>query len=74
LYYSTSKIDLPSVPVKEVMVKEVEKVTMKTPISEAAHTMLRKKINQLPVVKSDDRLVGMVTDIGLMRAIYESQR
>lgn len=71
LYYSTSKIDLPPVPVREVMVREVEKASRKTPISEVARIMLKKKISQLPVVGSDDRLLGMVTDIDLMKAIYE---
>jgi len=71
LYYSTSKIDLPPVPVKEVMVREVEKASRKTPISEVAKIMLKKKISQLPVIGSDDRLIGMITDIDLMKAIYE---
>ena len=71
LYYSTSKIDLPPVPVKEVMVREVEKASRKTPISEVAKVMLKKRISQLPVIGSDDRLIGMITDIDLMKAIYE---
>ena len=71
LYYSTSKIDLPPVPVKEVMVREVKKVSRKTPISEVAKVMLKKRISQLPVIGSDDRLIGMITDIDLMKAIYE---
>lgn len=50
LYYSTSKIDLPPVPVKEVMVREVEKASRKTPISEVAKVMLKKRISQLPVI------------------------
>lgn len=71
LYYSTSKIDLPPVPVKEVMVRDVEKASKKTPISEVARIMLKKKISQLPVVGSDERLMGMITDIDLMKAIYK---
>ena len=71
LYYSTSKIDLPPVPVKEVMVREVEKASRKKPISEVARVMLKKRISQLPVIGSDDRLIGMITDIDLMKAIYE---
>jgi len=71
LYYSTSKVDLPQVPVSEIMVTDVIKAFRSTPISEIAETMLKKKINQMPVVDSDERLKGMVTDIDLMRAIYE---
>ncbi|HID25947.1 MAG TPA: CBS domain-containing protein, partial [Thermoplasmata archaeon] len=32
---------------------------------------LKKKINQVPVIDADERLKGMVTDIDLMRGIYE---
>lgn len=71
LYYSTSKVDLPQVPVREIMVTEVEKAFRRTPIAEVAQTMLKKKINQVPVIDADERLKGMVTDIDLMRAIYE---
>ncbi|HEC94476.1 MAG TPA: CBS domain-containing protein [Thermoplasmatales archaeon] len=71
LYYSTSKVDLPRVPVREIMVTEVEKAFRRTPIAEVAQTMLKKKINQVPVIDADERLKGMVTDIDLMRAIYE---
>ena len=53
------------------MVTDVIKAFRSTPISEIAETMLKKKINQMPVVDSDERLKGMVTDIDLMRAIYE---
>ncbi|HEC86275.1 MAG TPA: CBS domain-containing protein [Thermoplasmatales archaeon] len=73
LYYSTSKVDLPQVPVKEIMVTDVSKAFRKTPISEVAQTMLKKQISQVPVVDSDERLVGMVTDIDLMRAVYEKE-
>ncbi|HID25258.1 MAG TPA: CBS domain-containing protein, partial [Thermoplasmata archaeon] len=61
LYYSTSKVDLPHVPVKEIMVTEVEKAFRRTPIAEVAQTMLKKKINQVPVIDADERLKGMVT-------------
>ena len=73
LYYSTSKVDLPQVPVKEIMVVNVSKAFRKTPISEVAQTMLKKQISQVPVIDADERLVGMVTDIDLMRAVYEKE-
>ncbi|HEC81402.1 MAG TPA: CBS domain-containing protein, partial [Thermoplasmatales archaeon] len=74
LYYSTSKVDLPQVPVKEIMVTDVSKAFRKTPISEVAQTMLKKKISQVPVIDADEHLVGMVTDIDLMRAVYEKNQ
>ncbi len=66
LHYSTSEVALPPVPVKQVMVGDVIKATKNTPIHEVADKMIKNKISHIPVVDSDDRLLGMVTDIDLM--------
>lgn len=69
LYYETSKIELPPIPVKEVMVKDLFTVFRKTPISSVAEKMLTHNVNQLPVMDENDELMGMVSDIDLMKAI-----
>lgn len=66
LHYSTSEVSLPQVPVKEVMVKDVIKGYINTPFNEIADKMLKNSISHVPVVDSNDRLIGMVTDIDLM--------
>jgi CBS domain-containing protein len=66
LHYSTSEVALPPVAVKEVMITNVIKATKNTPVHEVADTMIKNKISHIPVVDSDDRLIGMVTDIDLM--------
>ena len=66
LHYSTSEVALPPVAVKEVMITNVIKATKNTPVHEIADTMIKNKISHVPVVDSDDRLIGMVTDIDLM--------
>jgi CBS domain-containing protein len=66
LHYSTSEVSLPSVPVKEIMIGNVIKATKNTPVHEVAEKMINNKISHIPVVDSDDRLLGMVTDIDLM--------
>ncbi len=66
LHYSTSEVSLPSVPVKEIMIGNVIKATKNTPVHEVAEKMINNKISHIPVVDSDDRLIGMVTDIDLM--------
>jgi CBS domain-containing protein len=68
LYLATSKVKIPRVPVKDVMVREVQSVFQKTSASEAARKMRRYKVNQLPVIDNNDRLVAMVTDLDLMAA------
>ena len=70
LYYSTSKVDLPQVPVKQVMVTNVIKAFKNTPIKEIAKNMIKNKISHMPVVDESDRLVGMVTDIDLMACMF----
>lgn len=70
LHYSTSEVALPPVPVKEVMITNVVKATENTPIKEVAEKMLKNRISHIPVVDSNDRLIGMVTDIDLMATMF----
>jgi len=74
LYYSTTKVDLPTVPVKEVMVSNVIKAYKNDPISEIARKMYKNKISHVPVVSSDNHLIGMVTDIDLMACMFKSSK
>lgn len=66
LHYSTSEVSLPPVPVKQVMITDIVKGFKTTPIEELAEKMLKNKISHVPVVDSEDHLIGMVTDIDLM--------
>jgi len=68
-HYSTSEVTLPTVSVKEVMVKDVVKASINTPVKEVASKMLKHQISHIPVVDPNDRLIGMVTDIDLMASI-----
>lgn len=70
LYFATSRVDLPSIPVKEIMTRDVYTVFQKTSASEAAKKLSKYHINQLPVINTEDRLVGMITDLDLMQAHF----
>ncbi|MEM0466579.1 MAG: CBS domain-containing protein [Candidatus Thermoplasmatota archaeon] len=72
LHYSTTQVDLPPVPVKEVMVKNVIKAYKNDPISEIARKMYKNNISHVPVVSSENRLLGMVTDIDLMACMFKA--
>ncbi|MBL8951742.1 MAG: CBS domain-containing protein [Myxococcaceae bacterium] len=50
-----------AVPVKDVMSKTVLTVSEDLPAHEAARLLRRKKINSLPVLSSDGKLVGIIT-------------
>jgi len=70
LYYSTSEVALPSVPVKEVMITDVIKAFVNTPVCDVAKEMIKHNISHMPVVDANDRLVGMTTDIDLMACMF----
>lgn len=66
MYHSTSEVSLPMEPVEKVMVKKVKTATKRTPVCDVAKTMIKHDISHIPLVNSENRLVGMVTDIDLM--------
>jgi len=69
LYYETSKIELPEVAVKEVMVRDVMTVYKGEKISEVAKKMVENNIDQLPVMDENDEMTGMIYDTDLMKAL-----
>ena len=69
LHYSTSEVTLPTVPVKEVMIKDVVKAFRNTSVIETSKRMVKNNISHIPIVNSDDKLIGMVTDIDLLACI-----
>lgn len=71
LYYAKSVLDLPKRPVKDIMVTDVITVFQKSSAEEAAQKMAKARINQLPVIDTHDRLMGIITDLDLMRAWFE---
>ncbi len=66
MYHATSEILLPKIPVKEVMVTDVKTVTKSTPVCEVANLMIKNNISHIPITTSDNRLVGIITDMDLM--------
>ncbi len=69
LYYETSKIELPDVPVREVMVRDVVTVYKREKVGEVARKMIEKDIDQMPVVDENNEIMGMIYDTDLMKAL-----
>ena len=69
IYYQESKIDLPGIPVKKIMIKNPLSVLSKTPACDAARDMRRFDFGQLPVRDVNDSLVSLVYDVDLMAAL-----
>jgi CBS domain-containing protein len=67
--FGISKVQLPNRPVKLAMVKNVVAVPANAEVSECALKMRRARVDQLPVVNGDKRLVAMLYDRDLIRAL-----
>jgi len=69
LSYSISKVQLPKKPVKNAMVKNVIAVPLNAEVSDCALKMKRARVDQLPVINGDKRLVAMLFDRDLIRVL-----
>lgn len=71
LYYSVAKIQLPSFPVKDIikLTGEPETVVLSSHVSDSARKMRRNRIDQLPVINSKRKLLGLLRDKDLLKAI-----
>ena len=71
LYYSVSKIKLPTHPVKDILKfkGEPETAVSSSQVSECAKKMRRKRLDQIPVITSSRNLLGLLRDKDLLKAI-----
>ncbi len=69
LWFEVSRVDLPKLPVKEIMVKNPMTVFRKTLVGDAARIMRKNDFGQLPVRDSKDNLVAMIYDIDVVSTL-----
>ena len=69
LSYSISKVQLPKKPVKNAMIMNVIAVPQNAEVSDCALKMKRARVDQLPVINGDKRLVAMLFDRDLIRVL-----
>lgn len=67
-YYAVSRIELKNIKVAEAMVPAITAIKSST-VSECAATMRKKDIDQLPVVTSGQKLMGLLHDSDIVRAL-----
>ncbi|HOT06848.1 MAG: Inosine-5'-monophosphate dehydrogenase [Methanosaeta sp. PtaB.Bin039] len=70
-FYQVSRITLRNILVSEAMVKAITAIKS-SKVSECAMIMRRNKIDQLPVVSSHQKLIGLLTDRNLIQAMIMS--
>jgi CBS domain-containing protein len=72
LYWEERKVDLPTGPVRDAMVRTPVTVFRKTSVSEAARTMKKNDFGQLPIVDSEDRLFAMLYDTDVVSVLLRA--
>jgi CBS domain-containing protein len=69
-YYTVSRIKLRDIPIREAMVPP--KTAFKTDkVSDCAAVMRKNRIDQMPVVKTSRKLMGMLKDTDILRALSD---
>lgn len=69
LWYEVSRVDLPKITVKDIMIKNPMTVFRKTLVADAARIMRKNDFGQLPVRDSKDNLVAMIYDIDVVSTL-----
>jgi len=69
LWYEVSRVDLPKLSVKDIMIKNPMTVFRKTLVADAARIMRKHDFGQLPVRDSKDNLVAMIYDIDVVSTL-----
>ena len=72
--YGISRIQLLPIPVKNAMVKNVLAVPLNSEVSECALKMKRARVDQLPVVNGNKRLIAMLFDRELIKVLLPEQQ
>jgi len=72
--YGISKIQLLPIPVKNAMIRNVLAVPLNAEISECALKMKRARIDQLPVVNGNKRLIAMLFDRELIKVLLPERQ
>ncbi|MBI4362574.1 MAG: CBS domain-containing protein [Euryarchaeota archaeon] len=71
IYYGIAKVHLPEVPLREAMAKHIFTAFKGTEVSECARRMRERKFDQAPVVDAHNKLIGMVRDRDLLKALVK---
>jgi CBS domain-containing protein len=72
-YYTVSRIRLRNIPVREAMVPP-KTAFKKDEVSECAAVMRKNRIDQMPVVTSSQKLMGMLKDTDILRALVDHSK
>lgn len=60
-------------PVREVMTRQVVSVPPEATVDQVIELLLRHQVSGLPVLDEEARLLGVVTEFDLLRALYDHE-
>jgi CBS-domain-containing membrane protein len=69
VYITKNRLEVPDVPIKDLMVKKMVTATKKTLISQCAKMMAKAKVEQVPIIDTKGKIIGIVRDKDLIRAL-----
>ncbi|MBN1134193.1 MAG: CBS domain-containing protein [Methanosarcinaceae archaeon] len=69
IYHSVSRIKVPNIRAKDVMIKDLITATYISGVSDCARRMKRARIDQMPVVNANQKLLGLLRDRDLLKAL-----
>ena len=69
IFYMEEKVNLPKIPVEEVMIRDPVSIFSKSPVWEAAKIMRKNNFSQLPVRNTHDDLMAMIFDSDLVASL-----
>ncbi len=69
IYYSVSRIRVPDVLAKDIMITSLVKASYISGVSECALKMKRNRIDQLPIVNANQKFLGLLRDRDLLKSI-----
>lgn len=72
--WKENKEFLDSIKVSEVMTKNVITISPEATIEEAAQVMIDKKVGGLPVVKDNNKLIGLITETDILQYFVDEHR
>ena len=69
IYYSVSRIRVPDVLAKDIMITSLVKASYISGVSECALKMKRNRIDHLPIVNANQKFLGLLRDRDLLKSI-----
>ncbi|MGB9928067.1 MAG: CBS domain-containing protein [Methanosarcina sp.] len=73
IYYSVSRIKVPDLIGRDVMIREPITATYISSVSDCARKMKRNRIDQIPIINSNRKLQGLLRDYDLLKPLIDSE-